>query len=158
MSIKKQISLGILCAVALVITTAALAETKLRESIRLYWAEGSAIESIELFKIYSRTTLDTTLTQGDFLHTYIPAPDRPGVSEWELVATLSPADLVRTNVVWKQLDGTWVTNNLFYYEIPMDAEVRFFAVTASNFWGESDFFEVGRTPAAPDPKRHLSIR
>lgn len=33
--------------------------------------------------------------------------------------------------------------------LPVTAGVNFFAITASNFWGESDFSNVASTPALP---------
>jgi hypothetical protein len=40
---------------------------------------------------------------------------------------------------------------------PMQAELRFFVMTASNFWGESTFSPVAATPPAPRFDVPLSI-
>jgi hypothetical protein len=138
----------------------ATAQSKLRDSVTLEWTEGSQVEMIDLFKVYSRTNLDGVgLVPSQLRYTYTLEPGIvPEMSEWTLEAELVPGDLVRTNVGRQRLDGTWVTNNVFRHTFPVEPGIKFFVVTSSNFWGESDFFEVIRTPSTPSPEQDLSIR
>ena len=59
------------------------------------------------------------------------------LSSWPLVATVNPTNVTVT--------------------LPIDAHQRFYVMTASNWWGESDFGNVASTPAPPRSDLNLRI-
>ena len=105
-------------------STAALVETTTLADpiVHLRWFyPTSRVDSIEAFCVYSTTNLTQTVTN------------------WPKIATV-------TNLTPFALSGT---NAVFNLDFAMFPEQRFFSVTASNFWLESDPSNTARTPHPP---------
>lgn len=74
---------------------------------------------------YPETELSTNLTFKLYSTTNVAQP----TAEWPLLTTVVGTNLQVT--------------------VPIDAAQRFFVLTASNWWGESDFSNVASTPVLP---------
>ena len=128
----KYITLIILSVVSLLsgqVTLAAPGQIS-TNGILLAWDYPASVLSTNqvLFKLYSTTNLTSPQ------------------SSWPLVKSI------------RSTNGIPVGTNLsFITAFPMQAEARYFVMTASNFWGESVFSSVAATPSAPRFDVPLSI-
>lgn len=95
----------------------------------------------------------------------------PGVLRTNVPLTWTyPTNLLSTNLIFKVYSSTNVSVPVTNWPLtatvigtntnvvlPINAQQRFFVLTASNWWGESDFSNVAQTPPVPSDEGTLSI-
>ena len=67
-------------------------------------------------------------------------------------------NLLATNLAPVKLDADTGTNQVFWQVVAVRPGAQFFTVTASNFWGESDYSAPAATPPVAQPTTGLSIQ
>ncbi len=122
---------GLLCAAAIVCLGV---PGQLRTTVTIAWDYPiNGLSTQMQFKVYASTNILTS------------------VSTWPVVAS----------IWWTNTSGTTVvgTNNHYIYQatFPTLPAQMYFAVTASNWWGESDFSAVAQTPVPPRSDVRLRI-
>ncbi len=82
---------------------------------------------------------------------------------WDYPVTELSTNLVfkiysATNVIQPVVLLTNVSGTNTQVTLPLDAQQRYFVVTASNYWGESSFSNVAETPPPPRDQNNLRLK
>ena len=123
-------------AVAMLLLSATLAHASPGQSktnIMLAWSPPTNVNSVIL--ITNGSTVETFTNVVDRYFVYANGDPSINTTNWPVIVSV-PGTV--TNVV-----------------LAMTPQMRFYAVTASNYWGESDFSNVAWTPPQPSDKVQL---